>query len=350
MPTLHWLTRETDLKLSGLAPYRLLEAVDELSYGDLSTGNMLIQGDNLDALKALLPYYAGAVKCIYIDPPYNTRSAFEHYDDNLEHTQWLSMIYPRLELLRELLAEDGSVWISIDEREAHYLKVLCDEIFGRQNYLTTVTWQRKYSVSNNFKGIATICDYILVFSKSLNFKNNLLPRTEESAARYANPDNDPRGPWKAVDYLNQASPEKRKNLCYDILNPNTGTVIKNTSKAWKYDPETHRKHVAENRIWWGRNGTNTAPALKLFLAEVRDGMTPHNWWPHEEVGHTDESKKEMISLYGSTNVFDTPKPERLLHRIMQIATNEGDIVLDSFLGSGTTAAVAQKMGRRFIGI
>ncbi len=350
MPTLHWLTRETDLKLSGLAPYRLLEAVDELSYGDLSTGNMLIQGDNLDALKALLPYYAGAVKCIYIDPPYNTRSAFEHYDDNLEHTQWLSMIYPRLELLRELMAEDGSIWISIDEREAHYLKVICDEVFGRQNYLTTITWQRKYSVSNNFKGIATICDYILAFSKSPNFKNNLLPRTEESAARYANPDNDPRGPWKAVDYLNQASPEKRRNLCYDIINPNNGAVIKNTSKAWKYDPETHRKHVDENRIWWGRNGTNTVPALKLFLAEVRDGMTPHNWWPHEEVGHTDESKKEMISLFGPTNVFDTPKPERLLHRVLQIATNEGDMVLDSFLGSGTTAAVAQKMGRRFIGI
>jgi adenine-specific DNA-methyltransferase len=350
MPVLTWLTREHDLKLAQNAPYRLLEEVPELSSGESATENMLIQGDNLDALKALLPYYAGQVKCIYIDPPYNTRSAFEHYDDNLEHSQWLEMIYPRLELLRELLAEEGSIWVSIDDNEGHYLKVIMDEIFGRRNYKTTVTWQRKYSVSNNYKGIATICDFVLVYSKSESFENNLLTRTEESIARYANPDNDPRGPWKAVDYLNQATPEKRPNLCYSIINPNTGEVIKNTKKAWKYDPEVHRQHVDDNRIWWGRDGNNSVPALKLFLSEVRNGMTPHNWWPHEEVGHTDEAKKEMIRLYGALDVFDTPKPERLIQRILLIATNPGDLVLDSFLGSGTAAAVAHKMGRRYIGI
>lgn len=348
MPILHWLTREQDLHTSGRAPFRLLEHVE--TYGEADSPNMLIQGDNLDALKALLPYYAGKVKCIYIDPPYNTKSAFEHYDDNLEHSQWLSMMYPRLELLRELLSEDGSIWVNLDDNEAHYAKVIMDEIFGRSNFICDVTWQRKYSVSNNFKGIATICDKIFVFSKTEKFKNNLLPRTEESILRYNNPDNDIRGPWKAVDYLNQVSPEKRPNLCYDIINPNTGAVIKNTKKAWKYDINTHSKHVDENRLWWGKNGTNTVPALKLFLSEVRDGMTPHNWWPCDEVGHTDEAKKEMIDIFGALNTFDTPKPERLIQRILRIATNPGDLVLDSFLGSATTAAVAHKMGRRYIGV
>jgi adenine-specific DNA-methyltransferase len=348
MPVLDWLNKRHALRIAGEVPYRLLEA--QRTHGNPDADNWLIQGDNLEALKALLPFYAGRVKCIYIDPPYNTRSAFEHYDDNLEHSQWLSMMAPRLELLRELLAEDGSIWVSIDDHEAHYLKVLMDEVFGRGNYKTTITWQRKYSVSNNFQGIATICDFVLVYSKSEKFQNNLLPRSEESVARYNNPDNDPRGPWKSVDYLNQATPEKRKNLCYDIINPNTGAVITNTKKAWKYDPNTHKRHIEENRIWWGRDGTNTAPALKLFLSEVRDGMTPHNWWPHEEVGHTDEAKKEMIGLYGARDVFDTPKPERLIQRVLSIATTPGDLVLDSFLGSGTTAAVAHKMGRRYIGI
>ena len=310
--------------------------------------NRLIFGDNLLALKALEAEFAGKVKCVFIDPPYNTGSAFTHYDDGLEHSIWLGLMRDRLEIIKRLLSDDGSLWITIDDNEAHYLKVLCDEVFGRANYKTTITWQRKYSVSNNFQGIASICDFVLVYSKSESFKNNLLPRSEESAARYNNPDNDPRGPWKAVDYLNQATPEKRPNLCYDIINPNTGTVIKNTKKAWKYDPATHQRHVDEKRIWWGRDGGNSVPALKLFLSEVRDGMTPHNWWPHEEVGHTDESKKEMISLYGARDVFDTPKPERLLKRILEIATNDGDLVLDSFAGSGTTGAVAHKMGRRWI--
>jgi len=310
--------------------------------------NRLIFGDNLLALKALEAEFSGKVKCVFIDPPYNTGSAFTHYDDGVEHSIWLSLMRDRLEIIRRLLSEDGSLWITIDDNEAHYLKVLCDEVFGRTNYKTTITWQRKYSVSNNFQGIASICDFVLVYAKSDQFQNNLLPRSEESAARYNNPDNDPRGPWKAVDYLNQATPEKRRNLCYDIVNPNTGAVIQNTKKAWKYDPSTHLRHVEENRIWWGRDGRNTVPALKLFLSEVRDGMTPHNWWPHEEVGHTDEAKKEMIGLYGARDVFDTPKPERLLQRILEIATNPGDLVLDSFAGSGTTGAVAHKMGRRWI--
>ena len=348
---LTWFNKNQRAKIE---PRILLEDKELSFHSAVSYGgsdifdNQLIFGDNLLALKSLEQKYSGKVKCIIIDPPYNTGNAFEQYDDGVEHSIWLSLMRDRLELLRRLLTDDGSIWITIDDNESHYLKVLCDEIFGRDNYKTTITWQRKYSVSNNFKGIATICDFILVYSKTPAFKNNLLPRTKESVARYSNPDDDPRGVWKSVDYLNQAAPEKRPNLCYDIVNPNTGVVIKNTKKAWKYEKNTHEKHVVENRIWWGVKGTNTVPALKLFLSEVRDGMTPHNWWPHEEVGHTDEAKKEMIALYGAKNAFDTPKPERLIKRILDIATDEGDLVLDSFAGSGTTGAVAHKMNRKWI--
>ncbi len=310
--------------------------------------NILIHGDNLLALKALEAEYTAKVKCIYIDPPYNTGNAFEHYEDGLEHSIWLSLIKDRLEILRNLLSDDGSIWINIDEIEGHYLKVLCDEIFGRINFVRQVTWQKKYSVSNNYKGIASICDIILIYRKSEAFQNNLLPRSSEAVSRYSNPDDDPRGPWKSVDYLNQATMEKRRNLVYDIVNPFTRAIVKNKVKAWKYDRGTHQKHVDEDRLWWGLKGENSVPALKRFLSEVRDGMTPHNWWPHSEVGHTDEAKKESIALFGASKVFDTPKPERLLNRVLQIATNQGDLVLDSFAGSGTTGAVAQKMGRRWI--
>jgi adenine-specific DNA-methyltransferase len=312
--------------------------------------NRLIFGDNLLALKALEQEFTGKVKCIFIDPPYNTGSAFTHYDDGIEHSLWLNLMRHRLELMHKLLSSDGSIWVTLDDNEAHYFKVMADEVFGRGNFVRSIAWQKKYSVSNNFLGVASITDHIFCFAKSSNFKVNLLPRTMESISRYTNPDNDVRGPWKAVDYLNQASPQQRPNLCYDIINPTTGLVIKNSKKAWKYDPEVHKRHVEENRIWWGIDGKNTSPSLKLFLSEVKDGMTPHNWWPHEEVGHTDEAKKEMMGLFGSQNLFDTPKPERLIQRIISLATNPGDLVLDSFLGSGTTAAVAHKMGRRWIGI
>ncbi len=188
---------------------RILVENPEYSYGYPSSENMLIHGDNLLALKALEQDYTGKIKCIYIDPPYNTGNAFEHYDDGIEHSLWLNLMKPRLELLRTLLKDDGSIWINLDESEVHYLKVVCDEVFGRINFKSFITWQRKYSVSNNYKGIASICDYILVYSKSNKFQNNLLERSEESISRYNNPDNDPRGPWKSVDYLNQATPSQR---------------------------------------------------------------------------------------------------------------------------------------------
>lgn len=310
--------------------------------------NVLVKGDNLLALKALEQQYAGEVKCVFIDPPYNTGSAFTHYDDGIEHSLWLGLMRDRLEVIHKLLSDDGSLWVTLDDNEAHYFKVMCDEVFGRSNFVRQITWQKKYSVSNNYKGIASITDHIFIYRKTEKFQNRLLPRSGESAARYSNPDNDPRGPWKAVDYLNQATIAQRPNLVYDIENPYTGEIVKNRVKAWKFEPGTHKVHVEEKRLWWGLRGENSVPALKLFLSEVRDGMTPHNWWPHTEVGHTDEAKKEMIGLFGPDNVFDTPKPERLLHRILTLATDHGDLVLDSFAGSGTTGAVAHKMGRRWI--
>lgn len=201
MPILEWLNKGEAVNVTKKLPYRILKANTELSYGEQSE-NMIIKGDNLEALQALLPYYKGQVKCIYIDPPYNTGGAFEHYDDNLEHSQWLSLIYPRLELLRELLSEDGSIWISIDDDECHYLKVICDEVFGRKNFINNVIWQKKFSPQNDAKWLSDNHDHILCYAKNKEvWRPNLLPRTEEMNARYRNPDNDPRGAWTSEIYL-----------------------------------------------------------------------------------------------------------------------------------------------------
>ena len=347
MPTLHWLTRDDDLRTASRVPYRLLEEAPDLSAGEAGAGNMLIQGDNLDALKALLPFYAGRVKCIYIDPPYNTRSAFEHYDDNLEHTQWLAMMWPRLELLRDLLAEDGSIWVSIDDNEAHYLKVIMDEVFGRKNFVDTVIWRKNYSPKSSARHFSSDHDYISVFARNADaFLPNLLPRTERQNKAYKNPDNDPRGPWKTSD-LSARNPYSLGK--YSITTP-SGRFIKGPpgGNYWRVSEESFWKLAADNRIWWGRNG-DSIPQIKRFLSEVKQGITPQTIWSYEDVGHTQDSKKEILALF-KEDVFLTPKPERLIQRILHIATNPGDLVLDSFLGSGTTAAVAHKMGRRYIGI
>lgn len=371
MPTLDWIGKDKVINHHQKVPFRTLERQYSFDEGgqhteDNGSENMIIHGDNLEALKALLPRYEGRVKCIYIDPPYNTGNEGWVYNDNVNdpkirkwlgevvgkegedlsrHDKWLCMMYPRLKLLHRLLAEDGAIFISIDDMEVFNLKMLCDEVFGCSNYRTMISWRRKYSVSNNFKGIATICEYILVYAKSPAFQNNLLPRTAESRSRYSNPDNDPRGPWKTVDYLNQATTAQRPNLCYDIVNPHTGQIIKNGAKAWKYEKSTHEKHVQENRIWWGINGTNTVPALKLFLSDVRDGMTPHNWWSYEEVGHTQEATNELVSIFDKKAIFDYPKPTRLIERILQIASDKDSIILDSFAGSGTTAHAVLNMNK-----
>ena len=347
MPTLNWLTRDADIHAAAHVPYRLLEESPDLSTGDPDAANMLIQGDNLEALKALLPFYAGQVKCIYIDPPYNTRSAFEHYDDNLEHSKWLAMIWPRLELLRDLLAEDGSIWVSIDDNEAHYLKVIMDEVFGRSNFIDTVIWRKNYSPKSSARHFSSDHDYILVFAKDPDsFQPNLMPRTERQNKAYKNPDNDPRGPWKTSD-LSARNPYSLGK--YSITTP-SGRVIEGPPKGryWVIKKEKMEELHEDNRIWWGKN-QDAIPQIKRFLSEVKEGRVPQTLWSYEDVGHTQDAKKETVKLFGN-EVFGTPKPERLIQRILHIATNPGDLVLDSFLGSGTTAAVAHKMGRRYIGI
>jgi len=345
MPTLDWLNRAEALTSSGKVPYRVLEPVSE--HGDTNANNLLIQGDNLDALKALLPFYRGRVKCIFIDPPYNTKSAFEHYDDNLEHSQWLSMMYPRLVLLRELLAEHGSIWVTIDDNECHYLKVLMDEVFGRSNFVTTVLWRKNYSPKSTARHFSEDHDYVLVYAKNGPvWTPNLMPRTEKQDKAYRNPDKDSRGPWKPGDL----SARNYYSLgTYSITTP-SGRVVDGPPNAmyWRVSEERLRQLNADNRIWWGKDGSNV-PAIKRFLSEVKQGVVPQTWWPYEEVGHTQEAKREIVELFG-IDVFGTPKPERLIQRIIHIASQPGDLVLDSFLGSGTTAAVAHKMGRQWIGI
>lgn len=358
MPLLHWLTREDDIKTATHVPYRLLEEDAQLSHGDRDTGNMLIQGDNLDALKALLPYYAGKVKCIFIDPPYNTRSAFEHYDDNLEHTQWLAMMYPRLELLRQLLAEDGSIWVSIDDNEGHYLKVVMDEVFGRKNFVANVVWEKKFAPQANSVWLSDSHDHIHVYAKNKNvWQANLLPRDETAVARYKNPDNDPRGPWMSDNFTISLTGGQRgaqfaktgvsANI-YEITTPGGKRLQPSKGRCWRVTEDKFHELVADNRIWFGE-GKNNVPRYKTFLSEAQGGVVAKTVWRRDDVGDNQDSKREAMK-FNNEEVFATPKPERLIRRVIEIATKENDLVLDSFLGSGTTAAVAHKMGRRYIGI
>ena len=345
MPTLNWLTRDADIHAAARVPYRLLEEAPDLSTGDPDAGNMLIQGDNLEALKALLPFYAGQVKCIYIDPPYNTRSAFEHYDDNLEHSKWLAVMWPRLEILREFLADEGSIWINIDDDESHYLKIIADEIYGRKNFIVNCLWQKRTSPDGRIN-MGDAHDHIFVYGsqETRNSLNNL-PLTEEQRSSYKNPDDDLRGPWVSTDFTAQGY---RPNQMYEIVTPAGVRYSPPEGRCWTNVEETFRQLCNQGRIWFGKDG-KSRPRVKNYLSEA-EGVKSWSWWTNREVGHNQEAKKEVNALFGASNAFDTPKPERLIQRILHIATNPGDLVLDSFLGSGTTAAVAHKMGRRYIGI
>ena len=353
MPTLDWLNRAHAFTTAAQVPYRLLESVSTHGEPASAQGNLLIQGDNLEALKALLPFYRGQVKCIFIDPPYNTKSAFEHYDDNLEHSQWLSMMLPRLQLLRDLLSDDGSIWVTIDDNEGHYLKVLMDEVFGRGNFVANVLWQKKYAVANDHKTIAPMHDHILVYRKTPAWQRNLLPRTEEKDRQYRY--EDARGVFRPDNYTCNKTADERPNLYYPIVQPNTGAEVwPSRTRVWSYSQEEHQRHVAEGFIYWGKDGIGKTPSFKRYRHLLKnDGVVPQTWWTHDFAGHTDGSRKEAREVLGTTSLTDdfiTPKPELLISRILQTATNPNDLVLDSFLGSGTTAAVAHKMGRRWIGI
>lgn len=339
---LTWVGKYNEEKLE---PRTLVEN-KEMSYGDSDTGNMLIHGDNLLALRALQNDYTGKIKCIYIDPPYNTGNAFDQYDDGLEHSIWLSIMRRRLEILYSLLSDDGSIWISIDDDEQAYLKVICDEIFGRKNFVANVIWEKKYSPQNDAKWLSDSHDFIVVYAKNKEtWRPNLLERSAEMNARYKNPDNDPRGPWKPADFSVRTYNE---NCDYPITLPSGRVVTPPASRAWVSSREVFDELVADNRIWFGTKGNNV-PAKKKFLSEVKQGMTAMTIWKYTEVGHNQDAKKE-VKEFNSDDVFATPKPEKLIQRVLQLASNPGDIVLDSFLGSGTTMAVAQKMDRRWIGI
>ncbi len=312
--------------------------------------NRLIFGDNLLALKALEQEFTGKVKCIFIDPPYNTGSAFTHYDDGVEHSIWLSLMRDRLELLRRLLSDDGSIWITIDDNEAHYLKVLCDEIFGRNNFVANVIWQKKYAPANDAIWLSDSHDHLLLFAKNKAvWRPNPLARTSEQNSLYKNPDDDPRGPWMSDNYTCAKSADERPNLYYEITNPNTGEKIwPKRTRVWGYDRSAHERHIADGLLYWGKDGTNSTPRFKKFLNQLRSsGRVATTIWLHAEVGHTQDANREQQAL-GAMTPFSTPKPEALLSRIVEIGSQRGDLVLDSFAGSGTTGAVSQKMGRRWI--
>lgn len=313
--------------------------------------NRLIFGDNLLALKALEQEFAGKVKCVFIDPPYNTGSAFTHYDDGLEHSIWLSMMRDRLELIRRLMADDGSLWITIDDNEAHYLKVLCDEVFGRTNFVAHVVWQKKYAVANDHKTIAPMHDHVLVYRKSESWKRNLVERTDEKDRQYKFSDSN--GFYRVSDYTCNKSAEERPNLFYPVIQPRTGEEIwPSRTRVWAYSLSEHQRHVSEGFIYWGRDGLAKTPSFKRYKHLLKNqGIVPQTWWDFEYASHTDAARKEVRAVLGSSSLMDdfvTPKPEGLIQRIIEIATNPGDLVLDSFAGSGTTGAVAHKMGRRWI--
>lgn len=347
MPILEWLDKNEAINAVSRVPYRILKVNKELSYGKKNE-NMIIKGDNLEALRALLPYYKGQVKCIYIDPPYNTGNAFEHYDDNLEHSMWLSLIYPRLELLRDLLSEDGSIWITLDYKEVHYAKVIADEIFGRKNFIVSIAWRSSDNSNNDAKQFSLDHNDILVYSKNEGWLSNKVQRNDEQTKHYKNPDNDPRGPWFDGNPL--GSPSPRPNLTFDIVAPN-GNIIKPPLNGWRWSKETLIEKIQTGEIRYNKDFT--AIKRRTYLYE-QPGVPPSSLWINlEQTGHNRQAKYEQKYLFPEFNKnewFGTPKPEKLVSYILSIATNEGDLVLDSFLGSGTTCAVAQKMGRKYIGI
>jgi site-specific DNA-methyltransferase (adenine-specific)/adenine-specific DNA-methyltransferase len=388
MPTLNWIGKEAVVKHHKEVPFRLLEPVPELSLpsplagegpgerGSDHSGNLIVQGDNLHALKALLPRYAGQVKCIYIDPPYNTGNEGWVYNDNVNspeirqwlgevvgkegetldrHDRWLCMMYPRLVLLKQFLREDGAIFVSIDDNEVATLRLLMDEIFGAKNFVATVLWQKVYSPKNSARHLSEDHDYIVIYAAKADvWKPNLLGRTGEQNAAYKNPDNDQRGIWKTSDL---SARNYYGDGTYSVTSP-SGRVIEAPPKGryWTVSKERFQELDRDNRIWWGKKG-DSIPQLKRFLSDVKDGVVPQTMWFYKDVGHTQEAKKELLELVDfdtSDDVFITPKPTRLIQRILQIATDKDSIVLDSFAGSGTTGHAVLKQNiedggnRRFI--
>lgn len=370
MASLQWIGKEAVVNHHREVPYRLLKGDAKLSVGPdggVGSGNLLVQGDNLEALKALLPYYGGKVKCIYIDPPYNTGNEKWIYNDNVNspemrewlgkvvkgeaedlsrHDKWLCMMYPRLSLLAQFLTEDGAIFVSIDDNEVHALRTLLDEIFTRQRFVACCVWQKRYSRENR-GSIGDVHEYLVVYAKDperFKHSRNRVPLDEKNAKVYKNPNKDPRGRWRPIPMTAQGH---RPNQMYKIELPSGKLLGPPKGRCWSMVEPEFMKLKAAGRIYFGKKG-NSAPGEIRYLDEV-EGLVPWTWWPHEEVGHTDEAKKEVLAFAaGQEEAFDTPKPERLMKRVIEIASNPGDIVLDCFCGSGTTAAVAHKLGRSWV--
>lgn len=350
-----------------------------------TTENLFIEGDNLETLKLLQKSYYGKVKMIYIDPPYNTGKEFiypDKFSETLDtylaytgqvdadgrkfstnsetggryHSKWLDMMYPRLFLARNLLQDDGVIFVSIDDHEVHNLREIMNEIFGEENFVATIAWQKKYAPSSDDQGIANMHEYILVFSKSQEFQRGFLPRTETQLNRYTNLDKDPRGDWASDNYLSNKSKAERPTLYYPILHPKTGKEVWPPEHAvWRYSRVNHEVMVKENRLYWGPNLDYERPRLKRFKSELKSGIVPSTWWPHTEAGHNDEAKKHLAELMGAQSTFSNPKPIRLIKRLLQIGTpDDSSIVLDFFGGSCTTAHAILELNkedgndRRFI--
>ncbi len=368
MPTLDWIGKKAVINHHNEVPFHLLREVPELSVGEPGSGNLIVEGDNLTALKALLPYYAGQVKCIYIDPPYNTGNENWIYNDNVNsseirkwlgkvvggeaedlsrHDKWLCMMYPRLSLLKEMLREDGAIFVSIDDNEVNHLRDIMDEIFGKKNFITTVIWQKVYSPKNTARHFSEDHDYIVVYAKNANtWKPNLLPRSDEQDSAYKNRDNDPRGPWKTGDL----SARNYYSLgTYELVCP-SGRIIPRPPKGmyWRVSKEKFIELDLDKRIWWGKDG-NSIPQIKRFLSEVKQGVVPQTLWFYKDVGHTQDAKKELIQLVDfpdSQSVFITPKPTKLVSRILQIASDKDSIIMDSFAGSATTGHAVMQLNKQ----
>ena len=324
--------------------------VARLSYGETGTGNALIQGENLRVLRALQEIYKNTVRCVYIDPPYNNQEQYLHYKDSRSHEVWLDMIVARLRAIKPLLSTDGSIWISIDDREMHYLKVAADEIFGRDNFVTTIVWQQR-TTRENRKVFSNNHEYLLVYAinqDEFRATRNLLPASAALLSRYKNPDADPRGPWQSVSANAQAGHATASQF-YDLVAPSGVVHRPPEGRCWIYTKEKMQREISAGNIWFGKTGRGV-PRIKRFLEYTKPGLTPETLWFAADVGTNDEAKKQLLNLFPSEAVFETPKPERLIRRVIEIATEPGDLVLDAFLGSGTTTAVAHKLNRRYIGI
>jgi len=381
MPTLHWIGKDKVINHHMDVPFKVLEHAYGFDNGtqtkqETNSGNKIIHGDNLEALKALLPEYEGRIKCIYIDPPYNTGNEGWVYNDNVNdpkikkwlgqvvgkesedlsrHDKWLCMMYPRLKMLHKLLSEDGAIFISIDDNEQANLKLICDEIFGGGNFLGNICWQKKQSPQNDSINFSDMHDFIIAYAKrkKINrfdkngFNRNLVPKTEEQNSRYKNPDNDIRGNWASGDCSSNKTKYERPNLFYPIINPLTNQrIYPSESRVWRFEKNTFEKLLEENRIYFGKDG-KSFPRLKIFLSDVANGIVPSTWWTREFAGDNQEGRRKLREIFEDVNNdFSTPKPTTLIERVLQIASNSNDIVLDSFAGSCTTAHAVLNLNKQ----